>query len=105
MGLFGGGKPAPVTEAGVLDALRAIVDPNAGRDIVSLGFVKEVAVRGGEVSFTLELTSQHPPLLKAELHSRAKRAVAALPGVAEVKAGLASRREGPRPGAGPGGIR
>ena len=33
-----------VTREQVLDALRNIVDPDLHRDIVSLGFVKEVAV-------------------------------------------------------------
>jgi ATP-binding protein involved in chromosome partitioning len=37
----------------VLSALRGVVDPDLHKDIVTLGFVKDVAVRGGEVDFTI----------------------------------------------------
>ncbi|PYO34755.1 MAG: hypothetical protein DMD74_09665, partial [Gemmatimonadetes bacterium] len=46
---------ATVTEHEVLDALRGVRDPDLGRDIVSLGFVKDVQVAGGTVGFTIEL--------------------------------------------------
>jgi ATP-binding protein involved in chromosome partitioning len=97
MGLFGGSKGGGVTEEAVLGALRGVVDPHLGQDIVSEGLVKGLAIQGGQVAFTLEFTSDHPPLTKAEIHSRAKKAVSALPGVAEVRAAMGSRG-----GAGPG---
>ena len=34
----------PVTEEQILDALRVVHDPDLHRDIVSLGFVKNVAI-------------------------------------------------------------
>jgi len=44
-----------VTEATILKALQAVRDPDLHRDIVSLGFVKDVRVAGGNVSFTIEV--------------------------------------------------
>ncbi|MGH2651493.1 MAG: iron-sulfur cluster assembly protein, partial [Actinomycetota bacterium] len=81
-----------MTEAAVLGVLRGIQDPDSHQDIVSLGLVKEIAIQGGQVSFTLEFTNQ-APLSKAEIHSKARKAVAQLPGVsdAKVKMGAATR--------------
>jgi ATP-binding protein involved in chromosome partitioning len=101
MGLFGGNKAA-VTEEAVLSALQRVVDPNLGRDIVSLGLVNGLTVEGGRVSFTLEFTGEQPPLARAELHNQARKAVQALPGVSEVKAGIASRAPAGRGGQGHG---
>ena len=45
-------KPsAPVAEADVMAALRRIIDPDRGGDIVSLGMVTGLAVRDGHVAF------------------------------------------------------
>jgi ATP-binding protein involved in chromosome partitioning len=72
-----------MTTESVLQALRAVVDPALGKDIVSLGFVKDVAVSGGQVSFAVELASPSATL-KAAVESAARAAVAALPGVGGV---------------------
>jgi ATP-binding protein involved in chromosome partitioning len=58
-----------LSEAAVLDALRQVNDPDLHRDIVALGFVKDVRIEGTKVSFTIELTTPACPvkdLLKAE---------------------------------------
>jgi ATP-binding protein involved in chromosome partitioning len=58
-----------LSEAAVLDALRQVNDPDLHRDIVALGFVKDVRIDGTKVSFTIELTTPACPvkdLLKAE---------------------------------------
>ena len=67
----------------VLNALRVVVDPDIRRDIVSLGFVKELALDGGRVSFTIELTTPACPV-KDQLRDQAADAVRALPGVSSV---------------------
>ena len=36
------------THEAILDALRAIIDPDFQQDIVSLGFVQDLAIRDGE---------------------------------------------------------
>ena len=53
--------PAPVQESAVLTALAAVRDPDLGRDIVSLRFVKNLAIEGGRVRFTIELTTPGMP--------------------------------------------
>ena len=51
----------PVEPSAVLEALRVVRDPDLGRDIVSLGFVKDVRIDAGQVSFTNELTTPACP--------------------------------------------
>jgi metal-sulfur cluster biosynthetic enzyme len=69
--------------AAVLDALKRVVDPEFGKDLVALGMAKQVTVADGRVAFTLELpTPAHP--LRQRLRDEAEAAVAALPGVSAV---------------------
>lgn len=72
-----------VTEGAVLEALKVVHDPDLHRDIVSLGFVKELHVQGEQVSFTIELTTPACPV-KDQLRDQARAAVAELPGVSAV---------------------
>jgi len=67
----------------VLNALRAVVDPDIRRDIVTLGFVKDVSIADGRVAFTIELTTPACPV-KEELREQAASAVRALGGVSHV---------------------
>jgi ATP-binding protein involved in chromosome partitioning len=69
----------------VLSALRGVVDPDLHKDIVSLGFVKDVAVRGGEVDFTIELTTPACPV-KEDMKAQAEALVRAVPGVTAARA-------------------
>jgi ATP-binding protein involved in chromosome partitioning len=71
----------------VLNALRVVVDPDIRKDIVSLGFVKDVAVAGSRVSFTIELTTPACPV-KDQMRDQAAAAVRALPGVGDVEVKL-----------------
>jgi ATP-binding protein involved in chromosome partitioning len=84
MGLFGGKSGSEVTEDTVLGVLRGVKDPESQADVVSLGLVQDLSIQGGQVGFTLAFTTQ-AALTRAELHSRARKAVAQIPGVAEVK--------------------
>ena len=72
-----------ITDTEVLDALRAVTDPDLGRDIVSLGFVKNLVIDGGRIAFTIELTTPACPV-KDEMQQQAREVVAALDGVADV---------------------
>ena len=72
-----------INEPAVLEALRVVTDPDLGRDIVSLGFVKNLKIAGGAVSFTIELTTPACPV-KDQMRDQAQAAVEALPGVAGV---------------------
>lgn len=71
------------SEAAVLDALRVVKDPDLHKDIVALGFVKQVRIDGGAVSFVVELTTPACPV-KDLMRDQARAAVAALPGVTSV---------------------
>jgi ATP-binding protein involved in chromosome partitioning len=73
----------PLTEEAVLGALKAVRDPDLNRDIVSLKFIKNLAIEGGRVSFAIELTTPACPV-KDQLREQARAVVAALPGVTEV---------------------
>ncbi|MBI2880564.1 MAG: iron-sulfur cluster carrier protein ApbC [Candidatus Tectomicrobia bacterium] len=72
-----------MTEEQVLDSLRRIKDPDLGRDIVSLGFVKNLKVEGPRVAFTIELTTPACPV-KDQMKAQAEQLVKGLPGVKEV---------------------
>jgi ATP-binding protein involved in chromosome partitioning len=75
--------PAP-SEKQILGALAQIVDPDLGRDVVSLGMIKALSVSdAGEVAFTFELTTPACPV-RDRFKSQAEEAVMALPGVSRV---------------------
>src|SRR5262245_61851694 len=74
----------------VLNALRVVVDPDIRKDIVSLGFIKELKIDGGHVSFTIELTSPACPV-KDQLKEQAIAAVRALPDVQLVDVQLTAK--------------
>jgi ATP-binding protein involved in chromosome partitioning len=97
----------PVTEKDILDALRAVRDPERGGDIVSLGMVSGVVIRDGNVGFAIEVEPQRGPRLEP-LRKAAERAVEALPDVVSVTAVLtaetkpaAGARAAPQPAARP----
>lgn len=79
-----------LTEERVLEALRSVQDPDLHLDIVSLGFVRDLKIDDGLVSFTIELTTPACPV-KDELKEQARQAVAALPGVHKVEVQLTAR--------------
>ena len=91
--------PAPLaapTESDILNALRAVRDPDLHQDIVALGFVKDLKVCGGNVAFQIELTTPACPV-KDLMRSQAERAVGAVPGVAKVTVEMTARVTASRP--------
>ena len=88
-----------VTKDQVIQALSAVLDPELGRDVVSLDMIKELTVSGGSVSFTLELTTPACPV-KDEFRASCERAVKAVPGVTDVKVELGARQRATRPALG-----
>jgi len=77
-------------ERSVLDALRQVKDPDLHRDVVSLGFVKDLRVNGARVEFTLELTTPACPV-KKDLEEQARKAVLSLQGVKSVEVRMTAR--------------
>ncbi len=88
------------TESQVLDALRPIVDPDFGRSIVDLGFVKNLRIDGGRVAFDIELTTPACPI-KAEFEREARERVASLPGVDAVEVRMTAQTRGRAAPSGP----
>jgi len=69
-----------VTEGVVLDALRQVKDPDLHKDIVTLGFIKDLAINDGDVSFRIVLTTPACPV-RDEMQNLARELVTAIPGV------------------------
>ncbi len=78
-----------ITPQDVLRALTAVQDPDLHRDIVSLGFVKNLQMEDNRVSFTIELTTPACPA-REQLAASAKQVVQAL-GVGDVQVRMTSQ--------------
>ncbi|MFZ0695356.1 MAG: Mrp/NBP35 family ATP-binding protein [Alphaproteobacteria bacterium] len=78
-----------VTEQQILEALRAVRDPDRGGDIVSLGMVSGLIVKDGNVGFTLEVDPQRGAKLEP-LRKAAEKAVESLPHVLSATAVMTS---------------
>ena len=79
-----------VEQRAVLEALKVVRDPDLQRDIVSLGFVKDLRIDGDRVAFTIELTTPACPV-KDQMRDQARAAVQQLPGVTSVDVKLSAR--------------
>lgn len=77
----------PVTEEMVLAALSQIQDPDLHRDIVSLGFVRNVKVHDSTVAFDINLTTPACPV-KDTMRDQAKSIVESLPGVSRAEVNM-----------------
>ena len=73
----------------MLDALKVVRDPDLNRDIVSLGFIKNLSIEGGRVAFTIELTTPACPV-KDQMRDQARAAVMQVPGVSTVDVHMSS---------------
>jgi ATP-binding protein involved in chromosome partitioning len=82
-----------LTERDVLDALRPIQDPDFKRSIVDLGFVKNLRIDGGKVSFAIELTTPACPV-KERFEGEARAAVEKLAGVTSVDVTMTAQTRG-----------
>lgn len=70
----------PITRDDVLQVLRRVQDPDLHRDIVTLGFVKDVRIDGARVEAVVELTTPACPV-KEILREECVAAILSLPGV------------------------
>ena len=64
----------------VLESLKQIIDPDLRKDIVTLGFIHDLVVKDGAVSFRIVLTTPACPV-KEEMEAQARSIVSSLPGV------------------------
>ena len=96
-------ETAELTEERVMETLRGVRFPGLSRDIVSFGFVKDLAIGGGNVSLRLEITTDSPRAAE-EIRRDATERLRALPGVNAVTIRLDTRSPAapaPRPAGGP----
>ena len=80
----------PLQESDVLQALKVVQDPDLHRDIVTLGFIKNLKIDRAAVSFTIELTTPACPV-KDQMRDQARAAVMQLAGVAVVDVQMSAR--------------
>ncbi len=73
-----------ITEQAVLEKLSNIIDPDLRKDIVTLGFIKDLEISGGDVSFRIVLTTPACPV-KEQFETDAKELVGSIAGVENVK--------------------
>jgi ATP-binding protein involved in chromosome partitioning len=79
-----------VEQGSILTALKIVKDPDLHRDIVSLGFIKDLKIDDGRVAFTIELTTPACPV-KDQLRDQARAAVMQVPGVTAVDVQMSAR--------------
>ncbi len=77
------GRKQKVTEKVVMDALSTVIEPELHRDLVSLNMVRELAIDGGDVTFTIMLTTPACPL-KGKMEGDCRQALAAVDGITNV---------------------
>ena len=79
-----------VQKEDVLKALSQIQDPDLHKDIVTLGFIKELVINGGTVSFSIQLTTPACPM-KNKFKEAAEKLVGELEGVEKVHVVMTAR--------------
>ena len=79
-----------VEQSAILDALKVVRDPDLHRDIVALGFIKDLRIDAGRVDFTIELTTPACPV-KDQMRDQARAAVMDVPGVSAVEVRMTAR--------------
>jgi metal-sulfur cluster biosynthetic enzyme len=72
-----------VTSAEMVEALRAVIDPELGLDIVTLGLLYDVEIDDGNAIITYTLTTTGCPL-EAYITSSIRAVAFAQPGINEV---------------------
>jgi ATP-binding protein involved in chromosome partitioning len=93
-----------LTQEAVRNALKSVLDPQDGRDIVSAGLIEQVLINGAMVHLTLTVPRARAATME-QVREAAERAVKALPGVANATAVLTAHREAQAaPPAPPAGI-
>ena len=92
-----------LTEEKVLEVLKTVRFPGLSRDIVSFGFVKDLAVGGGNVSFRLEIMTESQRAAE-EIKRDATEKLRALPGVSAVTIRMEVQPPGPAAPRGAAGV-
>src|SRR5687767_8220999 len=79
-----------ISESQILTALKKVRDPDLHKDIVELGFIQNLQIKGGAVKFDLVLTTPACPV-KEDLKAQCIEAVNEIPGVTSVDLNLTAQ--------------
>lgn len=94
--MFNKDKNGTVTEDQVLGALEKVQDPDLRKDIVSLGFIRNLRIDSGRVAFDMNLTTPACPV-KDQMRDEAVALVRGLAGVHNVEVKMTSEvRQAPQ---------
>src|SRR5690554_3690413 len=63
-----------ITQEQVLDALKFVIDPDLGKDLVTLNMIDEIKIDGLNISFTVNLTTPACPM-KDQIHRACENAI------------------------------
>ncbi len=88
---------AQITQEAVREVLKRVKDPELGRDIVSLGMVKEIQVSGRDVSIEVTLTTPACPLKGRITDDIGQALRGALPEVGRIDVRFGAEVRGSRP--------
>src|SRR5690348_7135405 len=82
------------TQDDIIQALRQVQEPELHKDLVTLNMIRDLTVAGGDVSFTIMLTTPACPL-RGQIQEEARRAVVQVSGVknVDVKLGAEVNRD------------
>ncbi len=87
------GRPPGITEESIKAALSAIMDPDLGKDIVTLGFIRNVVISGGDIKLDINLTTPACPV-KESMKAEAETILRDLPGVGKVSVNMTATTRG-----------
>lgn len=79
-----------ITEESILGALKSVIDPDLHKDIVTLGFIKNIRICDGKIALDLELTTPACPV-KEQLKEQCIALLKKLDGVEKVTVHLTAQ--------------
>src|SRR6266851_1399923 len=82
-------KNSALSDDQVLNVLKQVQDPDLRKDIVALGFIRNLKIEFGKVSFDMNLTTPACPV-KDQMRDQAVALVKGLPGVENVEVKMTS---------------
>ena len=87
------GRPGRINEDTIRQSLSAIIDPDLGSDIVSLGFVRNIKISGSDVSLDINLTTPACPV-KDKMRAQAEELLRSIPGIGQIKVNMTATTRG-----------
>lgn len=87
------GRLARVSEESIREILSVIIDPDLGKDIVSLGFVRNVKIQGMDVSLDINLTTPACPV-KDKMRTEAEDLLRKIPGIGKIQVNMTATTRG-----------